>query len=478
MSSNPAPWDAFDPLDDGIYYQVPYSRHEVLSKSTSAVLKTDEATVHRYEDVARQYLSGRAPRLITSSLKGPFDRASGFVNPWATVIKKQPATRQPKSNHPLKVPSPNLCEPATSPRPGETQTTGSSYPSPESLSSPAHPFLERQDVARVEKWRDLVQVNAPVKDEFWASSSRSSAKRPRDDSSWLKRRADKKPRRVEPEPKISSPVSIPDKNPRQQEASSPLYSLTSSSDPSTPPQASSQARVEANVRPGESTVAHSSPNGLPSSSQRLSQRVSQSSPPPRRSETLRSEGRRTQSPNTAVSKASPRRAAPARRSSPVAEPKPDTSGDWSTESSSQSSDEVLETKVDSMEPAKGPTVLVESDVVMKGQDDTQQSQPGEDRVLLALDSNTTPRGGDGDATGSADGEDAGPSTIITPSTPLQKPVDPSLKIQAPLVKEKEPEGAVLDPSVSVSPTSGPRNAGDSVDRHSQDRTAPEHHHGE
>lgn len=282
MSPSPLQWDAYDPLTDNLYCRVQGSNDDGTSTQTRSTDETDEVAVRRYEDVARRYLSGYAPVLITSTLRGPFDRASGFVNPWAKPIRSSQSVQQSTSRPLRKTHSPALCEPASTQRLEATQATESSYlPSPESLNPDTHPFLERDDIVRVERWRSKVQRSDPSGDELWTSTSQSqsqsqSAKRPRADSSWLRRRPDKRRRTLEPEAKLSSPVSIGNQEP-QRGASSPPSSLTSLNDELTPALHSSQPKTGVRARHDESTVADASHDATFSSSERLSRRASQGS---------------------------------------------------------------------------------------------------------------------------------------------------------------------------------------------------------
>ena len=501
MAPSPQQWDAYDPLTDNLYCRVPCSDDDVISTQTHTTNETDEVAVRRYEDVARRYLTGYAPLLITSTLRGPFDRASGFVNPWAGPIKPSQTTQRSTFHPLLKTQSPGPCEPALSPRVEATQATESSYlPSPESLNPDTHPFLERDDIVRVERWRNRVQPSAPIRDEFWASTSQSqsqSAKRPRADSSWLRRRADKRRRTLEPEAKLSSPVSIGDGGPRQG-ASSPLSSLTSLNGGLTPAQPSSQPRTETRVRPDESTVAGASHDPTFSSSQRLSRRASQGSRLPHGSEASRrgvsrhvssrithrgssqSERRPPQSLKSAVSEKSRRHSTSVRRSSPAVEPQNiHISSDDSTSISStdeSNHEEALEGEQNLVKVDNGPAVHAESGQDKEGQDIVQQSKPENDGVLRVTDPNVTPKkaGAGGNALEAA----------LLSASKLDhhgvwgKHIDRDLKWQSRFSRGREFQDIVPKPPVARSPGPSAPDAGNSPDRLSRDETAMEHHHDE
>ena len=472
MSLSAVPWDTFDPLTDRLYYQVPYSHDDVLSSSYTTQ-KPDEAKIRRYEDVARSYLSGHAPLLITSTLRGPFDRASGFINPWAPTIETSQHTFKRSSFPALcKEQSPVLCEPATSSRLGPTQTTESSYlPSPESLNLGNHPYLERDEVARVEEWRDLVETNVPGNDEFWASKNPSSKKRARDDSSWLRRRTDKKPRTIEPELKLSSPVSIPDKNLLPQRASSPLSSLASLHDLPASALASSQPRNGLDAPGGESNIVYASQKALPSSSQRLSHYNSQDSRPTSKSQTALVEGRNGSAP-TSITKIAPSQTAPHRSSSPAVDSQngSTSSNDSSTTSSSSQSgdEEVPEAKQSLLESVELTTTLSQLDFVMQGPDH------GEDGDVDMIDSTADYANEEAEINGTADGEDAMPSTTkLSPVAPLGSSLNNGPGKGRPAATEGESERPGSRSSVSSSTSSNSQISADSLERHSQGRTAPE-----
>ncbi|SPO03538.1 uncharacterized protein DNG_06221 [Cephalotrichum gorgonifer] len=420
----PYAWDGDDPMADTFYCQIPYSPDDVLQKSTAyAINSTDEGSIGRYENVARQYLSGRAPVLITAALRGPFDAASGFVNPWLTSEAPKPTTftqRLTAASLLRKTSSPAICEPATSPPPEQTQTTESSchLPSPESLYAEPHPYLENDEVARVEQWRDTVQSNAPTREEFWSSKTQSSTKRAREDSSWLKRRVEKRPRTVEPEPKLSSPVSIADNRREKEAAASPLATPMTSNGRPTPLQVASQSRNELDTEPKAPTLPRSSQNPKPRSSQRVSQPASPRLPSTSRSGMMRrstpldnstqlagigslpKEGRPSKSSRTTTKKTPPSHSAVARRSSLAVEPKDSPlsmSSDHSRSETSlgQSNDEdALKIDEDIFDADEHPTTLVESDQASEGQEAKQHSLPEEDRVLQEIAPNAAPSGGE------------------------------------------------------------------------------------
>lgn len=531
MSSSPQQWDVYDPLTDNLYCRVECSDDDVISTTN----ETGEVAVRRYEDAARRYLSGYAPLLITSTLRGPFDRASGFVNPWAKSIKSSEPTQQSTVHSLRKAQPPTPCEPASSQPLEATQATKSSYlPSPESLNPDAHPFLERDDIVRVERWRTKVQRSDPIRDDFWTSKNQSqSSKRARADSSWLRRRPEKRRRTLEPEAKLSSPVSIGNGGP-QQRASSPPSSLTSLNGESTPAQPSSQPRTEARVRPDGSTVADASHNATDSSSQRLPRRASQGSrlPPGLEARTHHEESMIEDSHNATFSSSQhlSRRASRCSRLPPGSEasrrdvsrdvssrithrdsfqserpPRPSSkpavseisrrlstsvrrlpleaepenvhiSSDDSTSISSSGEsnhEEALGDVHDSVEVDDGPAVHVESDQDVEKQDTAQEKRPEDDGILQAADPNVTPKK-------AASGPDPLEAALLSASKldhhgVWGKHVDKGGKLQSRFRRGREYKHIVPIPPLARSPSRDTPNAGgDSPDGFSQDEMAMKH----
>ncbi|KAH6896583.1 hypothetical protein B0T10DRAFT_474648 [Thelonectria olida] len=162
----------------------------------------------RYEAAGQRFLDGQMPFLMTATLKGPFDAASGWVNPWRS--KRRTGTRQSPQK------APNTSKRKRNVSIAETQfpqhdSLECHLPSPESLKhAPVdenHPFLEGDELDMVQKWRRSVQP--PAKEEFWAvppRGSRSKRKRKAVGSEWLKKLASKRRRTEVME---SGPVDSP-----------------------------------------------------------------------------------------------------------------------------------------------------------------------------------------------------------------------------------------------------------------------------
>ncbi|KAK1239354.1 hypothetical protein MKX07_008842 [Trichoderma sp. CBMAI-0711] len=136
----------------------------------------------RYEAAGQKFLSGSVPFLLSASLKGPFDEASGWVNPWRS--KNRTAHAQPRLE------SPKLASRCTNPtRPitsasAETQAievlkyAECALPSPESLKQApftATPSRLRGKVAVEDGWGDDMASLTSTKDDTdpWVASSPS-----------------------------------------------------------------------------------------------------------------------------------------------------------------------------------------------------------------------------------------------------------------------------------------------------------------
>ena len=145
----------------------------------------------RYEAAGQRYLSGQLPTILSASLRGPFDRKSGWINPWRskhrTQNSKLPATGEPSPTtalNRLRAIRENNVEPQDS--------LECHLPSPQSLKQARsyieHPYLEEDELAVVHTWRDGVG-SISEEDTFWQTNTTdagSSRKRRGTESQWLR----------------------------------------------------------------------------------------------------------------------------------------------------------------------------------------------------------------------------------------------------------------------------------------------------
>ncbi|KAI8724484.1 hypothetical protein NCS52_00017600 [Fusarium sp. LHS14.1] len=183
----------------------------------------------RYEEAGQRYLDGKTPFLITASLKGPFDSKSGcWVNPWRSKHRTS-GTSQGVRTSPGKLLRSAQVKRNVSILETILTAPGDSLechlPSPESLKQASvaggHAYLEEDELAKVQEWREGIEPGDVTRDRFWTStpqSSLSARKRKAKGSSWLKHLATKR-RRTDimesgsvntPVPQRSHPITIVD----------------------------------------------------------------------------------------------------------------------------------------------------------------------------------------------------------------------------------------------------------------------------
>ncbi|KAI0799516.1 hypothetical protein GGR55DRAFT_477053 [Xylaria sp. FL0064] len=159
----------------------------------------------RYEEQGRRYLQGRPLRIFSASLRGPFDKSSGWQNPWLPNLPSQRVQRLDRQSR-SSVASPEahyetdiLVDRVSRQGDGTVQAVDDSLechlPSPQShqdlqfFNSPSH--CDRR--SRIELWAESVHRGFLEKDKFWAPGldtagreAESARKRPAG-REWLKR---------------------------------------------------------------------------------------------------------------------------------------------------------------------------------------------------------------------------------------------------------------------------------------------------
>ncbi|KAI1165404.1 hypothetical protein F5B18DRAFT_610879 [Nemania serpens] len=213
---------------------------------------TDEATRVakrlRYEEHGRRYLQGIPPHILSASLRGPFDTASGWQNPWLPKPSSYLGQRLGSSSQPPVASSAIRHRgeiPVGRQSSGQDDTTQDLYdsmqchlPSPQShqelqfLDSPTH----SEKRSRIQSWANNIHGDVLEKDSFWAPNHsnatrniESAPKRPagRD---WLKRRSAKKrkPDAYQSTEAIHTPTPIPLAPPRAKKTKEPVTQKSAS----------------------------------------------------------------------------------------------------------------------------------------------------------------------------------------------------------------------------------------------------------
>ncbi|KJZ72737.1 hypothetical protein HIM_07929 [Hirsutella minnesotensis 3608] len=152
----------------------------------------------RYEAAGQRFLDGKAPLLLSATLRGPFDKESGWTNPWRSKQRRQ--IRVPSQCIPESPQNPFVKKHTTSVNPiSNTRGIEGHLPSPESLkqapASGPHPFLEDDPFDSVERWRQDVQVSSAQNARRSLSTATlgdTTKKRGTTESPWLRRVSSKK----------------------------------------------------------------------------------------------------------------------------------------------------------------------------------------------------------------------------------------------------------------------------------------------
>ncbi|OHF02352.1 protamine P1 [Colletotrichum orchidophilum] len=189
--------------DEPIYCDAPCDEADMLCAGFDHEDdKTLEERRRRYEEAATRFLQGHTPRLLSTILRGPFEGpdAKGWVNPWQSRSKNTLAATQP-------APTPAV-KPTTESEQGNVEeldvedAASCHLPSPRSLDqvglSP-HPFMETDELERVQAWRSSTESVSETQEYPWSldaslsqSHSQIQRKRRSTGSEWLKRQDTKR----------------------------------------------------------------------------------------------------------------------------------------------------------------------------------------------------------------------------------------------------------------------------------------------
>ncbi|KAG7143900.1 hypothetical protein HYQ46_007353 [Verticillium longisporum] len=167
---------------------------------------------YKYEAAAVRFLEGKKTFILSATLRGPFDEASGWTNPWQS--KGRSKGRSTSSDTPgsgvsysgisqsvAKLRSiRHSIEDSFTQKATAHASSSCHLPSPESLDRAIqHPYLDEDELVKLESWRSRVAPAKPSIDRFWAPRQASFdstvlRKRRAQDPGWLKRRAPKRHR--------------------------------------------------------------------------------------------------------------------------------------------------------------------------------------------------------------------------------------------------------------------------------------------
>ncbi|KAI1095181.1 hypothetical protein F5B19DRAFT_442207 [Rostrohypoxylon terebratum] len=176
----------------------------------------------RYETQGLRYLQGKPIRIFSAALHGPFEKASGWTNPW---LPKQPAAQNPVPtySHPASRPFPAIKQRIrrfleySDIMPDTSDSMRYHLPTPESNResqlSGSPPELDK--TSRIKAWaKDVPQGEVLGKDPFWApslvtseESFASSKKRPAV-KDWLRKQSKRKRLDTQDATRASTPTPL------------------------------------------------------------------------------------------------------------------------------------------------------------------------------------------------------------------------------------------------------------------------------
>ncbi|KAG6012452.1 hypothetical protein E4U43_007793 [Claviceps pusilla] len=192
--------------DDTIYSESCCEKRDIFYEgSEDEGYKRPADRRRRYEESGQRFLNGQIPSIMSAALEGPFDRPSGWINPWmskrnkaivrttkdqarsqAYTSSRRSSTKIHRSQESTLAPPINECH----------------LPSPESLKQAPqnqdHSFLGTEKLAVVKKWQEKISRPASNCDSFWNNETIDSSppmrKRRASRSDWLKKDSVKRPR--------------------------------------------------------------------------------------------------------------------------------------------------------------------------------------------------------------------------------------------------------------------------------------------
>ncbi|KAG8414042.1 hypothetical protein J3458_011696 [Metarhizium acridum] len=192
--------------DDTVYSASFYQPEDVLYEGSEDEGYENSATRRRrYEAAGQRFLDGAVPALISAALRGPFDRRSGFINPWISHRHEGTARSLTGPSKPVEKATSQSKNSVRKPKPDPTlqaRYAGCHLPSPESLKqapyTQEHPYLAADRLEKVNKWREQIDPFPDNRNGFLVSddaeASTSIRKRSAPGSEWLKKVSTKRHR--------------------------------------------------------------------------------------------------------------------------------------------------------------------------------------------------------------------------------------------------------------------------------------------
>ncbi|KAH6656498.1 hypothetical protein BKA67DRAFT_552150 [Truncatella angustata] len=172
--------------EEPVYCAAYDDNEEILCLGSDAALSQPArvATRLRYEHHALKYLGGQRPRLLSAALRGPFDHASGWRNPWLPKNQSAPAqgptTSGIQKGPPARVASdafdgihiePDMAGARRNQTPVIRDSLQCHLPSPDShreLDLTDCPQLDTAARSRIKDWARDVSADVLARDDFWA----------------------------------------------------------------------------------------------------------------------------------------------------------------------------------------------------------------------------------------------------------------------------------------------------------------------
>ncbi|CAK7272689.1 hypothetical protein SEPCBS119000_005256 [Sporothrix epigloea] len=165
-------------------YEEPLHNHDdvLLSGSDDEYYEKPDQRVRKLEEQARLYLQGRRPLLLSASLRGPFNRESGWKNPWIGRRNKTAEMGLSYFTRSKQAPVSTTPKASISGRTRSATQRGASTSAPSTINRSSDDLGTTADIFYDEK---EPKVKKPVTDARWLRSRNLKRKRPNDDDDAL-----------------------------------------------------------------------------------------------------------------------------------------------------------------------------------------------------------------------------------------------------------------------------------------------------